>query len=213
MKKVPFTTRRKIRLYYQHFFKNKSVFNETEILRNLPPNMSSELIYCMYKNIIENCPLFRNLTDDVIGRICLELCPYAAPAGEIVIQEGTPGTDLYLVVLGNVLVTANNVGVCVLNEGSFFGEMGLLADVERIEAGRGVDLESAASMRSKTVTAVTNCELVFLPQREARKLVQELPAFKSRLLQFRASRASRDALKTLASGQVWLPFIFAGHLD
>ena len=72
---------------------------------------------------------------------------------------------------------------------------------------------SAASTRSKTVTAVTNCELVFLPQREARKLVQELPAFKSRLLQFQASRASRDALKTLASGQVRLPFIFAGRFD
>jgi hypothetical protein len=55
IKKVPFTTRRKIRMFYQHYFKKKTVFNETEILRNLPPNVASELIYTMYKGIIEVC--------------------------------------------------------------------------------------------------------------------------------------------------------------
>lgn len=100
-------------------------------------------------------------------------------------------------VLGNVLVTSGNVATCVLNAGSFFGEMGLLEDISVRDRATQGHRHSKTALRTKTVTAVVNCELVFLPHLSARKLVDELPAFRARLMQFKASRAQRDALQKI----------------
>jgi hypothetical protein len=104
VKEVPFTVRRKIRMFYENYYKHKSVFDETEILKHLPPTMASELVYCMYRGIITNCPLFRDLSEGLVSKICVTLHPYATTAGDVIIREGTTGTDLYLIILGKKTV-------------------------------------------------------------------------------------------------------------
>ena len=60
----------------------KSVFDEREIIAPLPPQLSTELVYQIYKDVILQIPLFKNIhaddiSDDVGGsrevitRICM----------------------------------------------------------------------------------------------------------------------------------------------
>jgi len=89
-----------------------------------------------------------------------------------------------------VLVTSSGVAVCVLKDGSFFGEMGLLA------AASG-DFNAT---RTKTATAVTNCELCFLPRTAGLKLLEKHSDFRERLLHFSISRQHRDSVRAAVDG-------------
>ena len=81
------------------------MFDESEILRHLPPTMASELVYCMYEGMIKKCPLFRELPAELVEKICVLLQPYKCTVGEVIMKEDTVGRDLYLILIGKVLIT------------------------------------------------------------------------------------------------------------
>jgi ATP-binding cassette subfamily B protein len=53
------------------------------------------------------------------------------PAGRVVVVEGDPGDDFYLVVRGRLAVTHGGTKVAVLEDGDYFGEIALLRRVPR----------------------------------------------------------------------------------
>ena len=92
--------------------------------------------------------------------------------GKVLVEEGKPGHEFFLIEDGTAEVRRNNRKVATLNRGQFFGELSLL--------DRGP--------RSATVIANTYMTLVVLGQREFLGVIDEVPAMAHKLLAALAGR-------------------------
>ncbi len=90
--------------------------------------------------------LFEMLGPPVLEDLARAMTQTAAAAGEIVIREGEPGDDYFLVIDGQLEVSSAGSQVNSLGAGDGFGEIALLHD----------------GMRTATVTAVTDTTLYAL---------------------------------------------------
>ena len=95
-------------------------------------------------------------------------------AGQIVIEMGTVGTTMYVVLDGEVEIHAGGE-LTVGGPGIIFGEMALIDDAPR----------------SATVTAKTDCRLLELDRRRFESLVSETPYFALEVMHVMADRLRR----------------------
>lgn len=94
------------------------------------------------------------------------------PAGTVIFEEGTSGTEMFGVVDGEVEVRLPNGAVRTLGPDDTFGEMAIID----------------SSPRSGTAVAVTDTKLAIIDRNMFLFLVQETPTF---ALQVMSSMASR----------------------
>jgi len=137
--------------------------------------------------------LFQDLEDRELEQVLSRTLPREFPAGLVIIQEGDPGDSLFIMVSGEVEITKQLT--LVLDEdtpkervmirlkaedGVYFGEMSLLE----------------SDPRSATVTALSDCRLLELYQKDFLELVQKDPAMGVKLLLRLAQLLYRHLRKT-----------------
>ncbi len=110
-------------------------------------------------------PLFSQLGKSAFVSLSDKLAMRQVSAGEVVVAEGEPGKSMFIVVQGNVDVLRNQEDgsqkvVARMGEGSFFGEMALVADVPRLAS----------------VVALDNALLFELTRDKLRALAKEHPS-------------------------------------
>lgn len=93
------------------------------------------------------------------------------PAGTVVAEQGGPGADLYILMSGHAAVRQASPGagvreLAVLNGGEFFGEVALLT----------------GGVRSASVVALTELDLLSLSRASLQRLQDNAPAIAARLL-------------------------------
>jgi predicted MFS family arabinose efflux permease len=102
--------------------------------------------------------IFTGASRATLEALAEELTPEHAAAGEVVLREGDEPDDLFVVASGNLIVTTDAHGrVGELEDGDYFGEIGLLHHIPR----------------TATVTASTDCELWRMPGETFLRLVNE----------------------------------------
>jgi hypothetical protein len=52
------------------------VFDEEQILGQLPAHMANELVYLMYRVVIDGTPFFADLPKPIVVKLCLAMKPY-----------------------------------------------------------------------------------------------------------------------------------------
>ncbi|RMF89692.1 MAG: cyclic nucleotide-binding domain-containing protein [Nitrospinota bacterium] len=102
-------------------------------------------------------------------------------AGTILFEEGDAADKMYLIVRGKVRITKQVIEgadklLAELGEGEYFGEMGLLADLQR----------------SATATAVEESEFVLIDRDSFGWLLQENPSFGLSIMKQLAQRLERS---------------------
>lgn len=137
--------------------------------------------------------LFQDLEEGEIHQVLSRTVPRVFPAGEVIIREGDPGDSLFIMQSGEVEITKQLT--LVLDEdtpkervfirlnaenGVYFGEMALLEN----------------ETRSATVTALTDCSLLELHQKDFLDLTEHNPAMGVKLLLRLAQVLSRHLRKT-----------------
>lgn len=131
-----------------------------------------------------NSPLFKEVPSDCFdalshsGRLvrCLE--------GQILFHEGDKGQCAYVVVQGSLVVSKNRKNINVLNQGSFLGEIALLAN-------QGV--------RSATVMAQKETLLVEINQNEFYKLLAQNLFLAKYLQELAIERLTKDQERSSAA--------------
>jgi serine phosphatase RsbU (regulator of sigma subunit) len=83
------------------------------------------------------------------------------PAGQVIFEEGQAGSEMYVVMDGEVLISVEGASMVSLGRGSIFGEMALVDD----------------QPRSATATAVVDSVLLPVDLDQFLKLIQESPDF------------------------------------
>ena len=164
---------KKVLNYFSEVWATKTLFNEAEILEEMPPAMRNTLVQQLYKPVVQDMPLFKGLAPEIIAAICLAARPMMAIKNQEVMSEGMPGREMFMLLSGEVEVSKGRGNekrrLGFLSEGAFFGENPVLAD------GEGTEI------RSRTVTAVTECKLCYLFKEDLAGLMQEYPAFAFRV--------------------------------
>ena len=83
------------------------------------------------------------------------------PAGAVIITEGEEGNQMYVVLKGEVTISLGNKVVSTSLPGEIVGEMALIS----------------SELRSATVTAKTDCQLVTIDQTSFKSLLRYVPEF------------------------------------
>ena len=137
--------------------------------------------------------LFQDIKPDELHRVLDRTSRREFPAGTVIIQEGEPGDSLFIMAAGEVEITKQLT--LVLDEdtpkervmirlkaedGVYFGEMALLE----------------SETRSATVTALTDCSLLELHQKDFLELIEQHPPMGIKLLLRLAQLLSRHLRKT-----------------
>lgn len=106
--------------------------------------------------------VFASLDDEQRARLAQEAASLMFAAGEVVVREGAPGTSMFVVSRGEVVVTIDpdQREVARIGPGGFFGEMSLLT----------------GAPRNATVRAVVDSELIEVRVEAFRRFVMENPA-------------------------------------
>lgn len=134
---------------------------------------------------LAHVPLFQGAPLDALDQVLPRFVAREAPAGAVVVEQGGPGDELFLVETGELAVTARVGGAPVrlgtLRPGDLFGEMALLRDAPR----------------TATVTALTSARLWTLSRAAFDDAVARAPALGQRLRAIMRRRELANALRAL----------------
>jgi CRP-like cAMP-binding protein len=114
----------------------------------------------------------------LIGRASDEV---RVPAGKVLVEQGKPGFEFYLIVGGTATVSRNGKKVASLGPGEYFGELAVLD----------------RRPRNSTIKAETDMELLVLGQREFSGLLDEVPGLAHKILQTMAGRLWEADMKAI----------------
>ena len=112
--------------------------------------------------LIRNVPLFSLLRDTQLVLLTEVLLRKPYPKNSTVVAAGDPADALYIVISGRLKVLMSDkegkeVILAILNQGDFFGEMGLIDQAPR----------------SATVVAIDSCELLTMTRADFTKCLQK----------------------------------------
>lgn len=140
---------------------------------------------------LKNISIFSHLKHRDLKRITKQIKRLEVPAGEVIIEEGEKGSKLYIVVRGSVEVLINRANaphhLQVLGPQSYFGEMALWDNF----------------VRSASVVARQDTELMYLDKFDLRKAIEKYPGLAIELLQM-MNRRMRAMEKILAESNAGL---------
>jgi len=107
--------------------------------------------------VLKAIPLFKACSNRELAAVDSLVAEDRASAGEVIVREGRPGREAFIVLSGEAAVTASGVTVGRLGVGDFFGEMALLGDCPE---------------RVATVTAITPMRLLVIDPRQFASLLE-----------------------------------------
>jgi CRP/FNR family cyclic AMP-dependent transcriptional regulator len=125
-----------------------------------------------YLDHLANVPLFNACSKRDLQRIARASDQVDVPADKVLVEEGKPGHEFFLIVDGYAAVYRNGRKVATLGPGEYFGELALL--------DRGP--------RSATVKAASDLTVLVLGQREFAGLLDEIPSLARKVLAAMAHR-------------------------
>ena len=148
--------------------------DEREILESLPPSLSSEISYHLYYDVLKNVPIFKGIGEEVGHHLCRLMRPMSCRKDQVIFAEGSIGTSMFIIVSGEVEISLKGERLGYLGVGAFVGEQPIID----IVTGKGGD---GSEVRSRTVTAFLQTELVFIESAGVQELLDQYPELRIRL--------------------------------
>ena len=117
-------------------------------------------------DLLERIPLFAGLPKRELKEIARLSDVVDVPAGRDLTVEGAPGHEFFVLLQGTATVRRHDEVVAVLQRGSFFGELALLAD----------------RPRSATITTLEQSRLLVLGDVQFRQVFRDSSRLSARVL-------------------------------
>jgi len=130
-------------------------------------------------DVLAGIRLFSACSREELAKLAQLFDEVERPAGSVLVREGDPGSEFYVIVDGTATATIGDNYVATLSSGDFFGEMSLLD----------------RSPRAATVTADFDLELLVADARSFATLVEGAPSVGMRMMRMMSER-----LRTVEAG-------------
>lgn len=130
--KLPRPLRRNITKYYEHRYRGK-MFDETSILAEVNECLHEEIVNFNCRRLISSVSFFEKADQNFVTDLVAKLQSEVFLPGNVIVKEGTLGNKMFFLQEGMVSVLTKS-GKCVakLSDGSYFGEVCLLANTKRV---------------------------------------------------------------------------------
>jgi CRP-like cAMP-binding protein len=125
--------------------------------------------------ILSRIPLFSSSTREELAKAAALFDEVSRPAGSILVREGVPGNEFYVLIDGTVTASVHGETLATLSSGDFFGEMSLLENAPR----------------AATIVADTDVTLLVAEPRGFSALWLAAPGVGVRMLRTMSSRLRR----------------------
>jgi CRP/FNR family transcriptional regulator, cyclic AMP receptor protein len=122
--------------------------------------------------LLRGVSLFSACSGRELTRIASLADEIAVPEGRVLIRQGRPGREFFVIVEGKAKVSARGKKATTIGPGSGFGEMSLLDQ----------------GPRSATVTAQSDMYLLVLDSRSFFSLIEEVPSVAQKIFRVMAAR-------------------------
>jgi CRP-like cAMP-binding protein len=136
-----------------------------------------------YLDKFAEVPLFSAASRKDLQKIARASDEVEVKAGRVLVDQGRPGHEFFLILEGTASVRRNNRKVAELGEGMYFGELSLL--------DRGP--------RTATVVADTDMKVLVLGQREFLGVLDDVPGLAYKILRIMASRLRESDMKNVGN--------------
>ena len=173
--------------YFRLVYKSKVMYEENDILNTMPPAMKLEFSKQLYEKFLSDIPLFRSLPAGVIHSLCAIVEPIMAVRQQIIYVEGSTGKEMYMLLSGELEITARGERLGFLSDGAFFGESPIL------------DPSSTAEVRRRTVQAMVDSKLCYIHKDKMHTVADRYPE-----LALRLKRCARTEIKVNKKGRKFM---------
>ena len=126
-------------------------------------------------------PLFSACTRKDLEKISRASDEVEVKSGRVLVEQGRPGHEFFLILEGKATVRRNNRKIADLGPGQYFGELSLL--------DRGP--------RTASVTADTDMRVLVLGQREFLGVLDDVPGLAYKILRIMAARLREADLRNV----------------
>ena len=151
------------------------------------------------REFLRRLPIFGQLADEHLSKVCEIAEPAAIKAGDLLVEEGSPGDALYIIVDGEFEVTKRagkgEVVMATRHSGDMIGEMSLLEQAPRVASVR--------ALRNSRVLAISRDAFYNLLSGNPSAVLSILRTFIERLRSTETLLVQNDklaSLGTLAAG-------------
>jgi CRP-like cAMP-binding protein len=162
-RRFPADLRRKVARYFKKYFETKTVLNEDIVLQELDEDLRHEVGLFLCQKAVANNYLFIDMPRGMLLKLGAVLRPVTAAKGDIIITAGDEGTDMFIILSGEVAVLANDGYETILHcltPGSAFGE------------NAAFDI---SPLRRETVKTLDACEFFRVSQEDLRSAFRDAP--------------------------------------
>lgn len=128
-------------------------------------------------DLLSSVPLFAGCSKAELRELSATADEVDLREGHVLVREGRPGREFFVLVNGTVQVTAKGRKLAELEGGDWFGEIALLTKVPR----------------TATVTATSAVRALVVTDRAFRRLVETMPSIALKVLASVGERLERDA--------------------
>jgi CRP-like cAMP-binding protein len=127
-------------------------------------------------DLLKGVPLFAGCSRAELRELALVADELDLRDGRILVREGRPGREFFILVDGNVRVSKGGRKLNELGPGDWFGEIALLTNTPR----------------TATVTATSPVRVLVITDRAFRRVVEMMPTIALKVLASLGDRLSRD---------------------
>lgn len=130
---IPLDLSRKINDYFEYLWQTRRGYEESDVLKELPPSLKTWVALFLNKEIIEKVPIFEGASQEFIKETILNLRPVVFTPGDYIVTAGEVGYDMFFISKGTVDVVSadGSTTYATLSDGQFFGEIALLLSMPR----------------------------------------------------------------------------------
>ncbi len=130
---IPVDISRKINDYFEYLWQTRRGYEESDVLKELPPSLKTWVALFLNKEVIEKVPIFEGASQEFIKETILHLTPVVFTPGDYIVTAGEVGYDMFFISKGTVdVVSADGTTTyATLSDGQFFGEIALLLSMPR----------------------------------------------------------------------------------
>lgn len=127
-------------------------------------------------DLLKSVPLFAGCTKSELKQLASSTDEVDLREGYVLMREGRPGREFFVLIDGDVRVTAKDKKVADLSGGDWFGEIALLTKVPR----------------TATITASSDVRALVLTDRSFRRVVETMPSIALKVLASVGDRLAAD---------------------
>uniref|UniRef100_A0A3B4Z4S1 Cyclic nucleotide gated channel subunit alpha 1b n=1 Tax=Stegastes partitus TaxID=144197 RepID=A0A3B4Z4S1_9TELE len=159
--------------WFDFLWTNKKAVDEREVLKYLPDKLRAEIAINVHLDTLKKVRIFADCEAGLLVELVLKLQPQVYSPGDYICKKGDIGREMYIIKEGKLAVVADD-GIkqfVVLSDGSYFGEISILA----------IKGSKAGNRRTANIRSIGYSDLFCLSKDDLMEALTEYPDAKAML--------------------------------